>query len=127
MKRPKFDAREADYVPQILAFEAWDREKRRSRPFAGLKFGERCSDGSINLAARHWPHLLCWQWVLNWKLYRADERRHLLAFYRYADSWTLHLMRCGRLNFQRQDYDRMAALGPLGEGAPVIFNRGADQ
>ena len=111
-RRRKFDAYEADRVPQILAFEAWDRKQRRARPFAGLAFFRPASDASTIIASRHWPHLLCWQWLLSWKPYRADETRRWLKLYRDTDTWTLHVARLGFLYFKRQRYDRMAARGP---------------
>lgn len=117
----RFTPSEADRVPQILAFEAWDRAHRRARPFAGLCFFKRSSSRSIIIVSRHWPHLLCWQWLLDWKPYKADERRQWLAFYSRPNTWTLHIARLGYLYFKRQNYDRMAALGPRWADAPVIF------
>jgi hypothetical protein len=113
---------EADRVPQVLAFEAWsERQKRVLGPFAGLKVFSRTSGGSLIIVSRHWPHLLCWQWLLDWVPYRTDERRRWFALYRQPNSWTLHLARLGYLYFKRQSYDRMAALGPRWADAPVIF------
>lgn len=129
MSKPvRFDFREADRVPQVLAFDAWDRAKRKSNPWAGLKFFEQTNDRrSFNVAARHWPHLLCWQWLLIWSRPAPDGPRYGFKFYpargESVPRWTLHLLWMGYLHFQRQNYDRIAALGPAGEGAPVIYPR----
>ena len=125
MARSRFDYREADRVPQVLAFDAWDRAKRRANPIAGLRFFQSTSSGRcVNVASRHWPHLLCWQWLLTWSPPAPDGPRFWFKFFpAYGDGvprWTLHLLRLGYLHFQRQNYDRMAALGPAGRGAPVI-------
>jgi hypothetical protein len=124
MTRLKLTAAEADRVPAVMAFEKWSADqKRKLGPFAGLKMFSRTSGRSIIIVSRHWPHLLCWQWLLDWVPYKADEKRRLFAFYRHTNTWTMHLAGLGYLYFKRQSYDRMAALGPLGADAPEIFPR----
>lgn len=122
MRDVKFTAAEADRVPAVLAFIEWDKSKRRELgPFAGLSLFRRTSSKrTFNVASRHWPHLVCWQWILSWSL-PAGKRFFFRRFSGPGDCWTLHLLWCGYLHFQRQSYDRIAALGPLGDGAPVIF------
>jgi hypothetical protein len=125
MRRPlKLTSAEADRVSAVLAFEKWSAEqKRKLGPFAGLKMFRRTSGRSVIIISRHWPHLLCWQWLLDWAPYKADEKRRLFAFFSDTNTWTLHLAWIGYLYFKRQSYDRMAALGPRWADAPVIFPR----
>lgn len=59
--------RKDGHPDDVAAFDLWDRAQRRSRGWrAGLTFLRRTSDRrSIQIAARHWPHLLCWSWALD--------------------------------------------------------------
>lgn len=113
-------------------FDRWDRGMRRQFGlFAGLMFFHRTnSKRSFNLIVRHWPHLLCWQWVLAFNVAVADEGRHFFRFcgmtrpsIHGGQSWTLHLFWIGYLHYQRQASDRIAAMGPIGRDAPVIYPR----
>lgn len=51
---------EADPV-SLAAFDAWDRaQRKRLGFFAGLKVRRWA-------VSRHWPHLLCWSWALEFE------------------------------------------------------------
>ena len=51
----------------VAAFDAWSRAQRRRHGWrAGLTFFRRTSDRRrIQIATRHWPHLVCWSWGLD--------------------------------------------------------------
>ena len=84
------------------------QRKREMGPFAGLHFFER-SGHSIAIVYRHWPHLLCWSWALNWSSYRGPVVRRFFSLRRVWDDggWYLDLLWLGRLDFLTQDYDWM--------------------
>jgi hypothetical protein len=110
------------------AFDDWDRSRRARNVFAGLKLFYSTSDGRIiNLASRHWPHLLCWQWIVSWCRPFPGYEQQFFKLHREGpglsggESVTLHLLWLGYIHYRRQASDRMAALGRGHFDAPVIF------
>lgn len=102
------------------AYQAWDRSQRRAAPFAGLRLFERTSDRyRFSLASRHYPHLLCWQWLLEWQFTKPGERRFFCRYHSMFGGWTLGLLWLGRIYYKRQNYDDMPALGPKGRGGRI--------
>lgn len=45
----------------------WSFWRKVRNPFAGLTFWTWDSGGGLQLACRHWPHLMCWSWILSWR------------------------------------------------------------
>jgi hypothetical protein len=113
-------------------FDAWDRAHRARNIFAGLRLFYGTSDGRIiNLASRHWPHLLCWQWIVSWCRPFPGYQRQFFRLHREGpgaaggESLTLHLFWLGYLHYSRQASDRIAALGRVRQDAPVVYPRAA--
>lgn len=50
--------------------------RRLRRPLAGLRFDRERCPGRVILAARHYPHLLCWSWFIE-RQDAADPRMGL--------------------------------------------------
>jgi hypothetical protein len=107
-------------------FEQWDRAwRKRLGFFDGLHFFRRTNSANcINIAARHWPHKLCWDWILSWTW--------AIGPYYYPPwrwQWSLDHginigLIIGHFRFQRQDCGHMAALGPNYADAPrVVWKR----
>lgn len=114
-------------VERCKAFDAWDNQHRQSNQLAGLRLLFGHSRGSIILACRHWPHLLCWQWML--RLEWRPTKRVLFKFWRQGPGlaggymWVLSFLWLGALVYHRQASDRIAALGRrYREDAPVIYD-----
>ena len=88
---------------------AWSkREKRRQGWRAGLRLLSRINDHRFTIASRHWPHLLCWSWLLEWHRHRVgyDGRRRLFGFRysRVAGQVSCKLLWLGRVHFSWQTY-----------------------
>ncbi|MFN4296785.1 MAG: hypothetical protein ACK4FB_08075 [Brevundimonas sp.] len=115
-------------MARCAAFDAWDDAMRGRNVFAGLHLFRRTSCArTVNLACRHWPHLLCWQWIL-----ALDVRPHrpmLWHFHRSGpgamggESWTLRFLWLFCLRYQRQASDRITQPGPLRSEAPEVYPR----
>lgn len=116
----------------LAEFDAWDRGMRKRLGFfAGLIFFQR--HGSDNrtawtVAARHWPHKLCWDWCVHWTPWKEhyDGPRRLRA---WLPSYNSTGIECwfGRLSLAWQHYDHMANVGPIGMDAPkIIWKRDMD-
>lgn len=122
---------DAETMARCAAFDAWDDARRARNVLAGLHFFRRTScRRTFNLACRHWPHLLCWQWILS-----VDFRPHtpaLFAFHRSGpgamggESWTLRALWLFCLHYKRQASDRIATSGPMQQEAPAVYPRKAD-
>lgn len=89
------------FKPQLAR---WSFRRKLRNPFAGLVFFERVNDGSLNIVSRHWPHLLCWSWLLNW-----DGRRP----WRWIPGCHFRTAQWARFFFTWQHYDYMVGLGPV--------------
>lgn len=107
-------------------FDAWDYALRcKLGFFTGLKFFQRHSSQSRTawtVAARHWPHKLCWDWCIHWTPWSEHyDGPHRLRVWlpRYGSTG----FECwfGRLHLSWQDDGWMGAVGPLGVGAPKII------
>lgn len=90
---------------------AFDRERRRRAPLAGLRFFQRTSSaGWFLLVSRHWPHRLCWDWSLSWHHpQRAKGEMHPLGLSvgnRWHQKVSLGLW-FGSLSFVKQPYGYM--------------------
>ena len=114
------------------AFDAWSaRRKRELGPLAGLGFSRTNTGGWC--VARHWPHLLCWSWALWLTPYRGPKmdgpRRFKVWGLRYQNGGGQHHISLWffDLSFHTQDYAQIAALGPPGAGAPLIYPREVSQ
>jgi hypothetical protein len=55
----------AEWMPRDFSFVRNLLLKLR-HPFAGLVFWTLCSDGQRMLVSQHYPHLLCWSWMVRW-------------------------------------------------------------
>lgn len=116
----------------LRAFEAWDRGwKRRLGPTAGLAFWTRTNTpGCWNLVSRHWPHKLCWDWLvsLSVRQRRNDTPLGLLFSlhrrYRYASLTLLWV----NLYLTWQNDDWMVHRAFLGDHGPEIeWDRSRDR
>jgi hypothetical protein len=68
-------------------FDAWDkRMKRKCGFFAGLRFFEGRIDSGLTIAYRHWPHKLCWDWLVRIHTVRPkyDGKRRFLFWHRQS-------------------------------------------
>jgi hypothetical protein len=66
---------------------AWSNAHKRRNPFAGLRFFHR-QGNRLTIASRHWPHLLCWDWLL-------DVSDHVaLAYLFLKQALLLLVLRC---------------------------------
>ena len=115
-----------DIVERMHAFDRWDAEQRRKAgPLAGLRF--HWNHGPH--LSRHWPHLLCWQWMIR---YEPPRYKGKPGFWRFGpgaaggDMIGLRLPLLGAIVYQRQASDRIAAFGTARRTAPVIFKREHD-
>lgn len=123
---------DAETVARIHAFDAWDTNHRKAAGFfAGLGILPKVTRSTVYLAWRHWPHLLCWQWIFTWNWSGHDRR-----FFRVWKSGpgvagglhiVVRLFWLGYFSFQRQASDRIPNTGPRWLDAPVIFAREPDQ
>lgn len=119
-----------DGAVNAAEFDAWDNRMRKQLGFfAGLSFFERHNPTkrpkrTWTLAARHWPHLLCWDWTVWWQPYcdkhwDGDRRLKLRWAPQYGsvgiDLWF------GHLSLHWQNYGHMAVSGPMGADAPKII------
>ena len=47
-------------------FRRWSLRQKLRHPFAGLTFfAKQRYKGVVPVVSRHWPHLLCWSWSLD--------------------------------------------------------------
>lgn len=110
--RDKAREREAtrDYKAWSLAW------KRRLGWRAGLSFWRRDSAGGLTIASRHWPHLLCWSWLVSWQRVPLGFR---LGPWRF--SRTMFGLAFGRrqIVLHRQRYDYMPAVNLSREAPPI--------
>lgn len=109
-------------------FDAWDRHMRRHQGWgAGLSFWKRDSGGGLIIAARHWPHLLCWQWLLTWQA--RGSKREFFRVWKLGPGAAgglhvgLRLFWLGQLVYQRQASDRIASFSY--PDAPRVYPRAA--
>lgn len=86
---------------------AWSRWKKLRRPFGGLHFFYRHSNGALCIASRHWPHLLCWSWVF---VYDPCIRRGDGPFYCRYDHNSGGFIRVGPYTYTWQNYDWMVGM-----------------
>lgn len=116
LARPNSRWREDVTPASLAAWDAWDRALRRRLGLrSALAFWGRTNvPGCRNLVACHWPHRLCWSWLLSATWVRKDRlayagpnglRLIVSRRYRHAD---LHLWRL-RLHAAWQDDQWMAA------------------
>lgn len=118
-----------DVQQRCRDFDAWDDERRREAGFfAGLRLF-KMTGRRFRIACRHWPHLLCWQWILAVDF--MPFRGRALEFRRSGPGaagglhWSLRFLWLFSLDYQRQGSDRIAALGPIRASAPKIFRHEA--
>lgn len=119
-------------INRLLTFQRWsDSWKARLGWLAGLtllRLRWVYPDHPIRpywvltIACRHWPHLLCWQWLLEFRLQRGApyEYRRLCAFIHRPRHWSLRLLWLFDLHWASQGYDYMAA-EPFESSAPQIY------
>lgn len=121
-------------VRRLHDFHRWSEGWKRSMGFlAGLKVLEWRKDSygdpprrswALTIAARHWPHLLCWQWFLELRPQRGMpwERRHFFSFHpTYGErGWTLRVLWLLQLYYATQRYDWMVA-EPFKAQAPLLY------
>lgn len=109
----------------LTSWQAWDHQRRKELgPFAGLAFFHRTSNRrSFNLVARHWPHRLCWDWLISMDLWAPKQGFPLklsLIIDRPAQVATVDLLFVS-FRFQRQTSEWMIASGPERQTAPRII------
>lgn len=108
--------------------EGW---KRRLGFTAGLTLLELRKDHygdpprkswALMIASRHWPHLLCWQWLLQLRPQRGMpwEKRRFFHFYRSHSQWTLRALWLLDLHWHVQHSDWMVA-EPFRSQAPQLY------
>lgn len=111
-----------DVKERCREFDAWDSELRRRRPLAGLSL--RFNRLGVNLS-RHWPHLLCWQWIARIGPSTGYRWRRWFGFYRSGPGTVggFHIVVTLfglSFSYQRQASDRIAQFGAHRRAAPVI-------
>lgn len=56
----------SDFIVSEKQFIDWNETWKRKNYFAGLAFFNRTSSRlCFNIISRHWPHLLCWSWLIS--------------------------------------------------------------
>jgi hypothetical protein len=103
-------------TPDSLArWDAWERSQRRKLGFfAGLHIG-------LDGIARHWPHLLCWSWMLNVERRTAFGWRAWVPFVVMPGYVALGWVWAVTLRWQ--DYGYMGALGEYADHPEVEWKR----
>lgn len=89
---------------------AWSRRQKLRRPWAGLHGPRRDSGGGLTLLSRHWPHLLCWSWLIAWQPRRADFGRKLC--WRIGKLPHNHVFDLGPFVVRWQTYGVMVSTAP---------------
>lgn len=119
-------------VRRLADFERWSEGWKQRLGFgAGLTVMEWRKDyygepsrksWALMIAARHWPHLLCWQWLLELRPQRGMpwEHRHFCSFHSYNGNWTLRVLWLLQLHWASQSSDWMVA-EPFKTSAPLIY------
>lgn len=118
----------------LAEFDAWDRAMRKRLGFwAGLSFLQRHGTekrATITIAARHWPHKLCWDWCIHWSPYRRgfDGQRQVRFWLKPSIGNSIGAaLWFGRITLSWQHYDHMPVSGPMGADAPkIIWKRDMD-
>lgn len=108
----------------LAEWEAWDRSWRKRLGWrAGLNFWSKTNqDGARVLISRHWPHRLCWSWMVWVSRNRPgyEKNRIGLVVVRPYRVFNLMLWKW-RVSFHWQDSDYMVGLGHYKNGAPKIY------
>lgn len=110
--------------PSRIAWDRWDADQRRRLGFwAGLSGpGRTNTTRHWNLAARHWPHRLCWSWVV-WASVASRGDRWARMGLHFTRRYRSGQITFGPLavGLSWQDSDWMVGCGPLRETAPRII------
>jgi hypothetical protein len=115
-----------DRASNVDDWDRWDRECRRKLGWcAGLRFwGVTNMPKTRTLLCRHWPHRLCWSWLIWVGIVRPEfdgPRRFIFVVnrrYRHVD---IRLW-CVKLHAAWQDSSWMVAVGPTYKpDAPTIY------
>lgn len=108
----------------LADFRRWSFRQKLSNPFAGLRVRW---NGGLPSLSRHWPHLLCWSWLLALHHQRKwnplDKPALLRATFRRNGQWVWKVAFLWRwvLVYGSQPHDEwMPALGPRWADAPKI-------
>lgn len=112
-----------DRASNVAEWEKWDRAWRDRLGWrAGLSvFRKTSGDRHWNLLSRHWPHRLCWSWIISASLPRSGEgARTGLFISRPFRRGSVNLLGAS-ISFVWQDSDHMANLGRYQDGAPEIY------
>lgn len=112
-----------DAVPSTAdAYHKWDKQQRRN--FGLLRtikwFGPTNQPGKRwAIASLHWPHRLCWSWIVDWSVVHPECRgiKICCAYRQFA-----LVLWCRQLSVHWQDSGYMV-YGPHAEGAPKIMWR----
>lgn len=94
------------------AIAAWSLREKLRRPFAGLRFFYRDSGGGLILCSRHWPHLLCWSWIIRWQTDSGISHR---PWWRVGRVPHNKIFDIGPVKVVWQGYQWMPATGPTWE------------
>lgn len=108
----------------LSEWQIWDRSRRKTLgPFAGLAFFHRTSSPRLfNLAARHWPHRLCWDWILGLELWSPKQGFPKLSLIIDRPGQMLMVgLLFFSIRFQRQTSEWMVASGPERRTGPKII------
>lgn len=119
-------------VKRLHDFNQWSNGwKRRMGFLAGLKVMSlhwthpdppHKRYWTLTVASRHWPHLLCWQWLLHFRLQRGMpfEHRRFWQLSGYGRSWSFRWLWLFDLHWASQGYDAMVA-EPFKSQAPLVY------
>ena len=91
--------------------ELHERMVKASPWGTGLQFLKRSSDGSLIVAYRHWPHLLCWSWSIDLRFFSKeyDFARWKPYFYRSNSGYVATVrFGFGQISLHRQFYEWMS-------------------
>lgn len=100
------------------ALGRWSFLRKLRNPFAGLAFFTRCSDGGLNIVSRHWPHHLCWSWLIDFR-WQPPSKWRIGGYTNSGGSF--HCV--GPFALRRQNYDYMTALGRHADDAISFIER----
>lgn len=120
---PRHDWR--DEALNLADWQDWDQRRRKELgPLSGLAFFSRTSSPrTFNVLSMHWPHRLCWDWLIAMEIWSPKQGLplKLSLIVDRPDQLILVSLLFVSFRFKRQTSQWMAAVGPDRQKAPKII------